>query len=342
MRKNSAALAALLALGVLLIWGLEQAAVAPLETGDVYPAYSSLRTDPLGAKALYESFAMQPGMEVNRLYKQRAAIGVGETMLVLGVEPVAWSGIEKQSLEEYEKLVAGGGRLVIGFLPVRSPRRMAEKREIESRWDIKFLYGLHEDDSGGAIPRDTALSFEAGPEWRAIPNHAAVERTFGKGTIVLAADTFSLSNEGLREARDAEFAGRLIGPSKIVTFDENHFGVVETGSVTKLMRKYHLEGAVAMLALAAALFLWRSASSFLPPREASRDEAVSGRGSMEAMAALLRRGIPERDLIDACFTEWSRGGRVRRASLVEERIRELKNDVPAAYRAAARALTEKS
>ena len=51
-----------------LAWGLEQVVVSPLETGDVYPPYSSLRTDPLGAKALYESLERDAG---NR---RRAAI----------------------------------------------------------------------------------------------------------------------------------------------------------------------------------------------------------------------------------------------------------------------------
>ena len=45
---------AAIVLGAGLVWGLEQVVLGPLETGDVYPPYSSLRTDPLGAKALYE------------------------------------------------------------------------------------------------------------------------------------------------------------------------------------------------------------------------------------------------------------------------------------------------
>jgi len=127
-----------------------------------------------------------------------------------------------------------------------------------------------------------------------------------------------------------------------VIFDENHFGVVETGSVTKLMHKYHLEGAVAILALAAALFLWRSAASFLPPRTIATADSVAGRDSIEGMAALLHRGVQESDLIDVCFAEWSKSAqRQPRAHTVEEEIRRLKDSPVAAYRAAARTLTEK-
>ena len=54
-----------------LAWGLEQVAFTPLQTGEVYPPFSSLRADPLGAKALYESLAALPDIQVDRLYKRR-------------------------------------------------------------------------------------------------------------------------------------------------------------------------------------------------------------------------------------------------------------------------------
>ena len=117
-------------------------------------------------------------------------------------------------------------------------------------------------------------------------------------------------------------------------FDENHFGVIETGSVTTLMRKYHLEGAVAVLAVAAALFLWRSASSFLPPRETREVEAVAGRDSMDGMTALLYRGVPEKNLLNTCFAEWSKSApREPRAAAVEDQIR-VRQNVVEVYRAA--------
>jgi hypothetical protein len=99
---------------------------------------------------------------------------------------------------------------------------------------------------------------------------------------------------------------KLAGAAQEIVFDENHFGVAETGSIAKLMRKYHLEGALAVLALVAALFLWRSASSLLPSRAPRSDQPVSGRDSLEGMAALLRRGIAEKDLVRVCYEEWKK------------------------------------
>ncbi len=336
----------ILALLAVFVYGLEQVAVSPLETGDVYPPYSSLRSDPLGAKALYESLATLPGLTVERLYKERTALDRG-TMFVLGVDPVSWAVVPIKTLEEYEQLVQNGGRLVIAFLAVRPPRGRPAKHTIDDRWHLHFRYrpGIYEET--GAIPTETALRIDAGAEWRPLTGHGAIVRTFGKGEIVIVPDSFPLSNQGLLEARDTPFIAALAGAARRIVFDENHFGVAETGSVTTLMRKYHLEGAVAVLALAAALFLWRNASSFLPPREPSTGDAVTGRDSMEGMTALLHRGIREKDLLNACFAEWTksaprgaRGSPEARASHIEEAIRAHRDPVQA-YRAAARALTEK-
>jgi hypothetical protein len=295
--------ASILVLG--LVWGLEQMVVSPLETGAAYPEYSTLRSDPMGAMALYESLAKV--VKVERLYKSRLRRdpGPGTTIFVLGVEPVGWSRIKEETLKEYEDLTSKGARLVIAFLPVSKPWAAdKELHAVERKWHIHFTFkDLHADP--GETPRETALEFKAGPEWKAI-GESTVEKKLGAGTVVLAAESYPLSNEGLREARDSGLIVQLAGPAKEIVFDENHFGVVETGSVTKLMRKYHLEGAMGILALLAGLFLWRSASSLLPSRAPRAEQAVIGRDSLEGMTALLRRGIAEQNLVRICFEEWKK------------------------------------
>ena len=347
-----------------LAWGLEQIVFAPLQTGDAYPPFSSLRADPLGARALYESLAELPGIRVERLYKQRERLdNSGDTMLMLGVDPLAWSKTENESLQEYEKLVNDGGRLVIAFLPVRThSNESKELPQVTLRWHVGLAFRPEADATLPGMPHKTALwfnlhIFSSEAKWRTIESDPAdqaaeaVERNFGKGTILLLADSFPLSNEGLRNARDPELIARMIGPARRVIFDENHFGVVEAGSVTQLMRRYRLQGAVGILLVVAALFLWRSASSLLPPREiatatGAAKNAVAGRDSLEGLTALLHRGVSKKELLDACFAEWSksapresRAGRA--AARIEEEIGRGGNPVDA-YRAACRILTEKT
>jgi hypothetical protein len=270
---------------IALAWGLTEVVVSPLETGAVYPEYSSLRSDPMGSLALYESFGKI--LKVERLFKSRRQVdaGAGTTFFVLGVDPVAWAKLKEETLEEYAELTSHGARLVIAFLPVSHPI------DQEAGWHIHFA------NSG----------LRGGPEWKTLDRNAnALERKLGAGSVVLVGNSYPLSNEGLRDQHDAALLVKLAGPAKEIVFDENHFGVMETGSVTKLMRKYHLEGALAVLALVAALFLWRSASSLLPSRAPRSDQPVTGRDSLEGMTALLRRGIAEKDLLRVCYKEWEK------------------------------------
>ena len=339
MRTGSSWLWVLAALLVILfVWGAEQVAVMPLQTGEVYPRYSSLRADPLGAKALYESLAALPELDVSRLYKPRSVLDPETALFVLGVDAESWSDISEDFLTAYDRLLQKGGRLIIAFLPARTPREPAKTASVDllrEKWNIQLAYRKIEgqDSSAGAIPRRSELYFRPGPQWSVLTQSdgaaTTVERALVGGTVVLVADSYPLSNEGLRESRDPISIARLIGPVHKVAFDENHFGVAESGSVAGLMRKYRLEGALAILLVVVILFVWHSASSFLPPRESPRDRTVTGRDSQEGLTALLRRNVPEADLVDVCYREWSRSApSTYQSELVEAAILRAKGQTP--------------
>jgi hypothetical protein len=321
-----------------LAWGLEQVVSGPLETGAVYPEYSSLRSDPMGSMALYESLAKV--VNVDRLFKNRAQSdpGKGTTIFVLGIDPVGWSVLEEKSLQEYEDLTAKGARLVIAFLPAEKSWFEEKARPVEKLWDVRFTYKETHAELG-EIPHQTGLKLVGGKEWTTIDEGSnALERPLGAGSVVLISDSYPLSNEGLREVHDAVLIAKLAGPAKDIIFDENHFGVAETGSIAKLMRKYHLEGALGILALVAGLFLWRSASSLLPSRAPQTEKAVTGRDSLEGMTALLRRGIAEKDVVRICYDEWRKTGRKSPENGPDEALFHYKNAV-AAYKNVAEKIT---
>lgn len=338
------------ALAIFFAWGLEQVALAPLESGDVYPPYSSLRSDPLGTKALYESLAGLDNPQVSRLYKARKEMMPQSAQLVLGLDPVSWDEITQKTLTNYENLVSKGGRLILGFLPVHAPGKSHDYPLLFDRWKIRFTFRPEEGDADerpSGIPRESALYFDPGKEWTVTGKHAGVpvivERQFGQGAIVLVAQTFFLSNEGLREDRDTDKIVHLLGNTREIAFDEYHFGIQDSGSVTTLMRKYHLEPAIAVLMLTAILFLWRSSSSLLPPRRTERAEAVSGRDAREGMASLLERSLAEKDLLNTCFAEWSRTAPGnRKTHKLESEIARRTGEKPVEiYRAACSALASK-
>lgn len=333
----------------LLIWGGWQVMFVPLESGDVYPPYSSLRSDPLGTKALFESLSELPGLTVSRLYKKRPLLDPEVTLFSLGVDAMSFVSAPKAVLDEYEKLLQNGGRIVIAFVPTFPPRGPPKTAALEEEWHIRPEYqkASGQESDSGIIPRKSALYFSPGPEWRVLglTDGAAtvVERDLARGTLVLVADSYPLSNQGLSESRNGTMIATLVSAAHRVMFDENQFGVTETGSVAVLVRKYRLEGALAMLVAVFGLFIWHSASSFLPLRDNGADESISGRDSHEGLAALLRRSVPEAELLRACFMEWSRSApNENRAELVEAEIsRWADRDPIEGYRAACRALTER-
>lgn len=88
-----------------------------LASGDVYPPYSSLRADPLGMRALFESLARQPGLKVERNFRSLSAMKPDSTaeLIVAGIE--ARGGFDPDDLDSIDSFVRDGGQLVVAFLP---------------------------------------------------------------------------------------------------------------------------------------------------------------------------------------------------------------------------------
>lgn len=93
--------------------------------GDMYPPYSSLRSDPLGTRVLHDALAETHGIRVAR------SLGVdlptdaapGVTLLILGLPPAESSSVPTTLVQQWETLARGGGRVVVAFLPRVEDRR---------------------------------------------------------------------------------------------------------------------------------------------------------------------------------------------------------------------------
>jgi hypothetical protein len=147
--------------------------------------------------------------------------------------------------------------------------------------------------------------------WRVIyargTNAVVIERKFGKGSVVMATDSYFVSNEAMEKDRHADLLAWLIGADRNVVFDEAHLGNVETSGVATLMRKYRLHGLAAGLILIAGLFIWKNSTSLVPPRAIDKTEDfVAGKDSASGFVNLLRRSIAPRDLLATCFFEWKK------------------------------------
>lgn len=114
MKKISVILL-LVALAAFVI-GLAHLFKLRFEAGDIYPKYSSLRADPLGTKALFESLGDL--VVARRNYRPLSKLGAVQktTLFYLGVKThdLRFTPEEFRGLERF---VADGGRLVISFFP---------------------------------------------------------------------------------------------------------------------------------------------------------------------------------------------------------------------------------
>jgi hypothetical protein len=354
--KSLAILAIVLAGG--FCYGLWKLYELRFAAGDIYPPYSSLRADPMGSKALYESILQLPGASAARNYLPVDKAPKGNaTLLFLGEEPYIFEASPEERLKEFEALARSGARVVIAMRPLlRLPApsttdgtksHQPEPRPILRRWGVSFGYitrpADEEEPTATGTPKQTALYFRY--EGKTVNQ---VERQFGNGVIVLLANCYPLSNEALAVDRDTELLAWTIGGNRQVIFDEHHLGITESGGIVILAHKYHLEGMAAALLLLLGLFIWKNSTSFLPQLEAGEtDDSVAAKDIGAGLANLLRRNVPRKQLPQVCLKEWENslhGGRYY-SPVKLERVRELsrqEGDAAEIYRRISKILTERS
>jgi hypothetical protein len=107
--------------------------------GDVFPAYSSLRADPLGTRALYEALQELPGMQVERSLKpvKKLPQDPPRTLVLAGMNRWTWETFSQEDANALEAAVNAGSRLVVVFHaelegvedPLEEAKKRADKKE---------------------------------------------------------------------------------------------------------------------------------------------------------------------------------------------------------------------
>ncbi len=110
---------ALLALLVVLIAGLSWLVSRRLSGGDVYPEYSSLRADPKGTRAWYESLEMLPGIRVSRDLRDLKKLSAtpARTLIFAGVNRSRWERWPEAEVKAINAAAQAGSRVVVIFSP---------------------------------------------------------------------------------------------------------------------------------------------------------------------------------------------------------------------------------
>jgi hypothetical protein len=123
MLKRSGQIALVLIIS-LFLYGLAHFIALRFSTGEVFPHYSTLRSDPIGTKAFFESLGRLNGISVSRhlLEPHRIKASSGTTLFFLGLNPRAG-----ELLEKLEQLAREGSRVVIALNAINS--KTAEREE---------------------------------------------------------------------------------------------------------------------------------------------------------------------------------------------------------------------
>lgn len=350
-------LAAVLAVG--FIAGVYQLLLMRFDTGDVYPPYSSLRSDPLGAKALYESLAQLPQLVVRRNFRPLGKLKPqGVTLLYLA------DTRGHDDANDLLNFAADGGRLVLALYAAESHDPHPLPATLEANVCVASLPAVAIANDG-RWPRISwhSRNFFSGlsSQWRPLYSVAnrpvIVERPWGEGSVVLMGEGYLLSNEALRKEPRPELLSHLVGSSHEVVFDETHLGVQQESGIATLARNYGLGGLLAALLMLGALAVWRLWASFIPrsaaAAAAASGESVTGRAASQGLVNLLRRSTPPRRLLELCLAQWEQANVLsepQRRRLLP-RIREIvkqdalkpprKQDPLGAYQAICRIVAER-
>lgn len=111
------------------------------EVGDVFPPYSSLRSDPMGAMVFYRSLERISSVAVRRHFRDLSRLEADRkaTVFYLGARADFLTAGPPGAAERMESLASRGARLVISFVPGRVKASRGA--------DEKSCRGFEEDDS---------------------------------------------------------------------------------------------------------------------------------------------------------------------------------------------------
>jgi hypothetical protein len=316
MKHKSTQIFLVIAVAGALLVGLTSIVQNRAKRSDSYPAFSSYRTLPEGTSVLYEALQHSPGMTADRNIQPLGIVHFNNAaFLMLDVSPLSLNG-NGQWFDEMQALANNGNRVIIGLSPHRTRFIQPENNQLEDAlkgWHIRLAFRRltdFRDDEDETLTPGWPMYFAQAQGWDTLREEGGkpvvIQRAWGKGTLVVMTNSFLLTNAAMVEDRQTTFVADLIGPVHRTIFDETHFGIEETGSIAALARRYHLQGLVLGLVLAALLFIWKNAAGFPPAPDVRPTQALIGEDSSAAFLNLIRRNIRRDDILATCVEQWSK------------------------------------
>jgi hypothetical protein len=119
---NKAPIFFALVLGSLFCYGIVHLLLMRFTVGDVYPPYSSLRSDPVGAEVLHDSLKLIPNLSVERLLRPIDDVAIPDQALVLFLNAPA-EDFSAPQLDSLEHAMVSGAHVFVSVPPPKRGRR---------------------------------------------------------------------------------------------------------------------------------------------------------------------------------------------------------------------------
>ena len=153
-KTNAIRIILLFLIGAAFALGVVRLFLLRFEAGDVYPPYSSLRSDPLGSRAFYSSLEKVNSARVSRNYMPLQGFEFEQQTCFFYVGTAASGSqvISAELFKIFERLTNKGGRLILSFLPVeKKPANWRMQKSFVPQEDLKDK----DEKPPGDAPKDS-------------------------------------------------------------------------------------------------------------------------------------------------------------------------------------------
>lgn len=344
--RNRLALASGLALIAIFIATATLSILRRAQGVSGYPDYSSLNNGDDGLKAYYEALSRLGFVTSRNFQPLHKLAGQQADIIYAGPTLQSFEFAPNTDLELFQQIAEKGARVIILLSSEGLVRYAAKTKEkpvnprqptLKKRWGVQVAYRVLPYRQEYRNKRNFQGLFNSPEEVPAtwhfsswtndwMPSHMRdysplfLERRFGKGSVLLIANSRLFTNRELLLNPDVQLLAALPGARRHVIFDESHLGIGDTGTVAGLATAHHLQWMLLGFVSLAAIYVWRSSFSFVPPAGRPADSSIPGQDVGFALANLLAQSIPPRGLLLAVAEEWnhSRALRHRTAHDIDE------------------------
>ncbi len=294
--------------------------------GETFPDYSTLKADPLGTLALFESLQKTPNLTVTRNYSNTSIVDLSNiTIFFIGIQPNIFE-MDGSLTNHIDSMLKKGNRIIVSFLdpPFYSPSNTlpdsSDKNDVLFTHSIKFrknFSGTNNVQTTDTILKNVtwpgALNLQTDSTWKTIVSRDSFmllgEKKVHSGILVALHDGYNLCNHGLRDNLKKNGSNPLIpyllGNNTNIIFDESHHGIIKRMGISALLQKSGFTPVILFLGIWFLLLIWyiQGINIKIQPTSTDYNQQFAAPDSLQL---ILTSRIPAKNIVQICREEWQK------------------------------------